>query len=200
MGKQEEKSLNTKNRILDAVKQLIEDGGFAAASSTRIARAAGISWGVAQHHFGDKQGILLSVLEQCSNEYINFMIEIPRSEGTRSERIQRYVERCWEFYRGSEYKIALEIALAMRFQDSEFTNPETFERQQLQLVELWRTVFPDAEVDDETLRHLIRHTYIVLSGLVIDGMLENVDLNTRFQLGMLSRTIESYLYPAVNDG
>jgi len=193
-GKQAAKSRRTKDKILAAVKELIDEGGFSAASSTRIARAAGVSWGVVQHHFGDKPGILLAVLEQCSEEYIAFMSAIPRSSGSRPERIRAYVARCWEFYCGQEYKIALEIALAMRFDNSLQGTPEVFRLQQRQLIDLWRAVFPDTRVDDAILEHLIRHTYIVLTGLVIDAMLESETRNTQVQLQMLACTLESYLY------
>lgn len=193
LGKQAEKSSRTRLKIQSAVMDLISEGGFAAASSTRIGLAAGVSWGVVQHHFGDKSGILIAVLEQCSSAYIAFMEGLTRSAGTRSERIAAYVDRCWAFYCGREYKIALEIALAMRFQDGQFT--ETQAKQfQIDLINLWRNVFPDAQIDDVTLDHLIRHTYIVLTGLVIDQMLESKKQYTTVQLQMLATTLEAHLY------
>jgi AcrR family transcriptional regulator len=64
LGKQAAKSRRTQDAILNAVIDLINEGGFAAASSTQIARKAGVSWGAVQHHFGNKEEILEAVLEQ----------------------------------------------------------------------------------------------------------------------------------------
>jgi AcrR family transcriptional regulator len=197
LGKQAEKSRKTQKKIVDAAMALIDEGGFSAASSTRIARQANLSWGVVQHHFGDKRGILLAVLERCSKDYVAFMSDIPTLKGGRARRTRHYVERCWAFYCGKEYKIALEIAFAMRYQDNRFASPDALQPQQKDLIALWHSAFPDSSLDDETLTHLIRHTYIVLTGLVIDLMLEGEAHNADAQLDILSTTLESKLWKSV---
>ena len=52
LGHQAAKSQATRNRVISAVIGIIKEQGFAAASSTRIARRAGVTWGAVQHHFG----------------------------------------------------------------------------------------------------------------------------------------------------
>ena len=54
MGRQAAKSKATQDKIIGAVISLIKESGFAAASSSQIAKRAGITWGAVQHHFGGR--------------------------------------------------------------------------------------------------------------------------------------------------
>jgi AcrR family transcriptional regulator len=195
-GKQAEKSRATRRRVVHAVRDLISGGGFSAASSTRIAQEANVSWGVVQHHFGDKNGILLAILEQCSDDYADFMATMSLRGKTRSARIGAYVSRCWEYYCSTDYQVALEIVLAMRFADKRFNTAEALTPQRDVLLSLWRSVFADAQLDDEALINLIRHTYVVLSGLILDQMLEPDETQAKAQLRILCATLEAGLYGA----
>jgi AcrR family transcriptional regulator len=52
----------TRNRILDATAAILREEGFAAATSKRIAAAAGVAEGSIFGHFGDKGRLLAAVL------------------------------------------------------------------------------------------------------------------------------------------
>jgi AcrR family transcriptional regulator len=51
-------------RILDAAEAEVSAVGFAAASTNAIAAAAGVAKGLAFHHFGSKDGLLLAVYDR----------------------------------------------------------------------------------------------------------------------------------------
>ncbi|MBK6738875.1 MAG: helix-turn-helix transcriptional regulator [Haliea sp.] len=48
---------------------LIRETGFASATSTEIAKRAGVTWGAVQHHFGGKEEILEAVLERSHRAF-----------------------------------------------------------------------------------------------------------------------------------
>ena len=52
----------TWRRVLDAAEECILELGYYQASSNEIARRAGVTWGVIQHQFGTREGLLLAVL------------------------------------------------------------------------------------------------------------------------------------------
>src|ERR1700761_6445734 len=52
----------TAKRVLDAAAECILQLGYYQASSNEIARRAGVTWGVIQHQFGTREGLLLAVL------------------------------------------------------------------------------------------------------------------------------------------
>lgn len=52
----------TRQRVVQAAIDTILDVGYYDASSNAIARRAGVTWGVIQHQFGTREGLLLEVL------------------------------------------------------------------------------------------------------------------------------------------
>ena len=52
-------------RILDAAEAEVSAHGFAAASTNAIAAAAGVAKGLAFHHFGSKDGLLVAVYDRA---------------------------------------------------------------------------------------------------------------------------------------
>ncbi|MCU1453644.1 MAG: regulatory protein TetR, partial [Acidimicrobiales bacterium] len=53
----------TRQVMIDAAVASILERGFYRASSNEIARRAGVTWGVIQHHFGTRESLMLAVLE-----------------------------------------------------------------------------------------------------------------------------------------
>ena len=53
----------TRAKVIQAAIDCIYAEGFYAAHTNRIAEQAGVSWGVLQYHFGDKDGLLQAVLD-----------------------------------------------------------------------------------------------------------------------------------------
>ena len=47
----------TRNKVIEAAIDCIYREGFHAANTNRIAEQAGVTWGVLQYHFGDKDGL-----------------------------------------------------------------------------------------------------------------------------------------------
>ncbi len=193
-GKQATKSKKTQDKILKAVISLIHEGGFAAASSTKIARAAGISWGVVQHHFGDKKGILTAVLDQCTCDYIEHMSKTVDTRVSPKKRIRQYIKQCWQFYQSEQYLVILEILLATHATHTELTSPKVLRERAETLLIQWQGFFPDSTADSNTISGVIRHVHIILTGLVIDHVLEGEVLDIGWHLDCLSTTIESQIY------
>ena len=54
--------LATRERVIAAAVDSILERGFYRASSNEIARRAGVTWGVIQHHFGTREALMLAVL------------------------------------------------------------------------------------------------------------------------------------------
>ena len=50
--------------MLDETVRCVIDEGFAAASAKHIAERAGVTWGVVQYHFGDRDGLLMAVVDR----------------------------------------------------------------------------------------------------------------------------------------
>ena len=59
----------TRQKVIEAAIDCIYRDGFHAAHTNRIAEEAGVSWGVLQYHFGDKDGLLQAVIDYIFDDF-----------------------------------------------------------------------------------------------------------------------------------
>ena len=64
----QQRGQETREKVIQAAAACVAEEGFAAANTNRIVERAGVTWGVLQHHFGDKSGLLDAVLERGLEE------------------------------------------------------------------------------------------------------------------------------------
>ncbi|WP_280338653.1 TetR/AcrR family transcriptional regulator [Nocardia neocaledoniensis] len=65
---QEDRSRTTRAALERAGRDLFAERGFAATSAEQLVAAAGVTRGALHHHYGDKRGLFLAVLEQVETE------------------------------------------------------------------------------------------------------------------------------------
>ena len=83
MGRQAEKSENTRAALIAAARELFAERGYAAVGTTEIVNRAGSSRGAMYHHFKDKQELFRAVYEQIQEELIQRVAE--RIEGAGAD-------------------------------------------------------------------------------------------------------------------
>ncbi|MBF6349408.1 MULTISPECIES: TetR/AcrR family transcriptional regulator [Nocardia] len=65
---QEDRSRTTRAALEHAGRRLFTERGFAGTSAEQLVTAAGVTRGALHHHYGDKRGLFLAVLEQLETE------------------------------------------------------------------------------------------------------------------------------------
>ncbi|PXX60307.1 TetR family transcriptional regulator [Nocardia tenerifensis] len=65
---QEDRSRTTRAALEQAGRRLFTERGFAATSAEELVTEAGVTRGALHHHYGDKRGLFLAVLEQIEAE------------------------------------------------------------------------------------------------------------------------------------
>ncbi|WP_069164333.1 TetR/AcrR family transcriptional regulator [Nocardia altamirensis] len=65
---QEDRSRTTRAALEEAGRRLFTERGFAATSAEELVTEAGVTRGALHHHYGDKRGLFLVVLEQIETE------------------------------------------------------------------------------------------------------------------------------------
>ncbi|MDB5986357.1 MAG: TetR/AcrR family transcriptional regulator [Nevskia sp.] len=189
LGRQALKTKRTREAIINAVISLIKEGGFAAASSSKIAERAGTTWGAVQHHFGTKEDILDSILEMSHERFTIRMADAALRTGSLADRVSLFVDRMWAHYQEDLYLVALEILLATRaFSGKVSANLQ--KRQARSHLKTLREVFHDSKLDDTHLLEALRFTHCFLDGLTIERVFEtrtrNVDRHLqRIKMAML---------------
>jgi len=192
LGRQAAKSRRTQEAIINAVIELITEGGYAAASSTRIARQAGVSWGAVQHHFGGKEQILEAVLARSHETFYSKLSDERFTRGSLERRIDQFVETAWEHYQGAEYTAALEILLASRGHDGGNGGQEVRLNHESHL-HLWRSIFHDVKISDLRMQEAIYMVHCTLTGILIETILEPSTFDEQRYLRLLKRVVKGML-------
>ena len=172
LGRQAQKSKNTREKILNSAISLIKEGGFSAASASRIAERAGITWGAAQHHFGSKEDILDAVMAISHERFIASVSAPHLRQGTLADRVDAVVDCMWEHYQDDVYLAGLEILLAGRKANPDVARMATFDQRAREHIKTLREIFYDIDLTDDQLQEALIFVHCLLTGLTIEKVLE----------------------------
>jgi TetR/AcrR family transcriptional regulator, regulator of cefoperazone and chloramphenicol sensitivity len=104
----------TRARVIDETIRCILEEGFAAASAKHITERAGVTWGVVQYHFGDRDGLLMAVVDKGFGELLESLRELPLGSENTRDRTESIVTAAWEAFSSPTSMAALEILIATR--------------------------------------------------------------------------------------
>ncbi len=82
----------TRERLLGSARELLEVGGYSAASVSAVARRAGVADGTLYRHFASKAELFVEVFRAAAERELGAMAEAGRPPGTVGERLERVVE------------------------------------------------------------------------------------------------------------
>jgi AcrR family transcriptional regulator len=89
----------TRERVIEATIECILDEGLYRTSSNRIAKRAGVSWGVIQHHFGSREALLREAFQEGMSELIDLLESAVITGDTFETRVESFADVIWTFYR-----------------------------------------------------------------------------------------------------
>lgn len=106
----------TRAQVIDVTVQIVRSEGIAAASGRHIADTAGVTWGVIQYHFGDRDGLLMAVVEQGFEELLDALNSLPAAtaDTTTQERVEAAVSAAWRAMSSPTGRAATEILIGTR--------------------------------------------------------------------------------------
>jgi AcrR family transcriptional regulator len=96
--------------LIDETVRCIREEGFSAASARHIIERAGVSWGVIQHHFGDRDGLLTAVIEDAVDCLVA-SLEVVAEPG-QVMNTEDLVRTTWEAFANPKAMAGLEILIA----------------------------------------------------------------------------------------
>ena len=105
---------DTRAKIIDETVRCIVEEGFAAATAKHVAERAGVTWGVIQYHFGDRNGLLMAVVDDGVARLVDSLSSADVSALPLRERIEVVVDTAWSCYSSPTSMAAFEILRATR--------------------------------------------------------------------------------------
>ncbi|MGH7916302.1 MAG: TetR/AcrR family transcriptional regulator [Candidatus Binataceae bacterium] len=115
MALQEERSAETRRKLLDATLECLSEYGYAGTTTTEIARRAGVSRGAQLHHFPHKKELVVSALEHVfALRVAQFREVVAEMPGADEAKIDALVEMLWLGFKGPTFYAWLELVVASR--------------------------------------------------------------------------------------
>lgn len=149
----------TRRRVIKAAIECIYEHGFNAAHTNRIAEAAGVSWGVLQYHFGDKDGLLQAVLDDSFEDFSSTLRGTELRGDTLRERMGYLIEVVWSLVSKRGYRVTMAILRNAGKDDNSTLNGEKQVANWTRTTSrLWDRLFEDDQPDpqrSEIARHLV---------------------------------------------
>jgi AcrR family transcriptional regulator len=110
----QQRAERTRALVIDETVRCILEEGFAAASAKHITERAGVTWGVVQYHFGDRDGLLMAVVDRGFAELTGALHELPVAAENVCTRTEIIINAAWEAFSSPTSMAALEILIATR--------------------------------------------------------------------------------------
>ncbi len=113
---QEERSAETRRRLLEAAISCLNERGYTGTTTTEIAGRAGVSRGAQVHHFRHKEELVIGALDHiCARRLAELEFafeELPL--GGLEFRLETLIDLMWAAFRGPSFYAWLELLVASR--------------------------------------------------------------------------------------
>lgn len=113
----QERADRTRELVIEETIRCIREEGFAAASTRHIIERMGVSTGVIQYHFGDRDGLLTAVVDHAITSLVTSVNDLADEvEGiTETEaRMAALADAAWRTFLNPASMTAMEILIATR--------------------------------------------------------------------------------------
>jgi AcrR family transcriptional regulator len=114
VGRTQLRGNRTRDAIIEETIRCVNEEGFATASANHIAERAGVTWGVIQYHFGDRNGLLSAVIAHGFQRFRRAIQSVSVPAGPSRQRVEAVVESAWAAFSSAESRASFEILISAR--------------------------------------------------------------------------------------
>jgi AcrR family transcriptional regulator len=134
----------TRQKVINAAIDCIYKEGFNAAHTNKIAKEAGVSWGVLQYHFGDKDTLLQAVLDAIFAQFFSTISEARLDGKDLHSRVAQLIDVIWGLVSHKEYRVSVAILRnAGKDKDSKINGQKQIKQWASQMSDLWNSLLKD---------------------------------------------------------
>lgn len=191
-GGSQRRADRTRDAIIDETVRCVLEEGFAAASAKHIAERAGVTWGVIQYHFGDREGLLMAVVDAGYAQLQASISSLVVSTGPPRQRVEALVEAAWAEFSAPTSMASLEILVATRA-DRDPRMTEHLAGLARALNRLGRRIAgPSPATDSSAIGDLV---WATLRGLALAQMVAQEPMDFARERAALVEVLTAYLTP-----
>ncbi len=173
----------TREKVIGAAIEAIYRDGFHAAHTNRIAEEAGVSWGVLQYHFGDKDSLLQAVIDTIFDDFETTLKETSLKGDNLQQRVRQLIDVVWQLVSKKEYRVSIAILRnAGKDDNSQINGQKQLARWAKRTSELWDALFEGMVREprqSEVARHLM---FATLRGMADEINPRSIKTNKAIEL------------------
>jgi TetR/AcrR family transcriptional regulator, regulator of cefoperazone and chloramphenicol sensitivity len=165
----------TREKVIQAAIDCIYRDGFHAAHTNRIAEEAGVSWGVLQYHFGDKDGLLQAVIDYIFDDFAATLESTSLQGEHLEQRVRQLIDVVWALVSKKEYRVSIAILRnAGKDNSSSINGQKQLSRWARKTSQLWDELFA-GKIQEPQRNEIARHLlFATLRGMVDEINPKNV--------------------------
>jgi AcrR family transcriptional regulator len=171
---QEERTAETRARLIEATLTLFIDRGYARTTTADIAARAGVTRGALTHHFSGKDDLVVHAVEHQLRASAGEIRELAKSVQAGTLSLADFIDRLWGMFSGRLFLITLEhvaearhnavlrkrlVAVVREFHDA--------------LDETWHEFFKGSSLGDTEVETIFNATLCLLRGMGLQTILRN---------------------------
>jgi len=184
----------TRRRLLDAAVQVLVEEGYAGISASTVARRAGVSRGAHQHHFANRQTLVVESVRHMSARELEALQERIAALPHGESRVAGALDFIFEMYSGTFFAAILELSLAARREPELRTAIADEERSMsLTVQQLGTEIFGKDAFLDPDLGHRWTTAIATIRGLAVLRLLrhskETIERQWRYARGEILATL-----------
>ncbi|MGB8388055.1 TetR/AcrR family transcriptional regulator [Mycobacterium sp.] len=182
----------TRALAIDETVRCVLEEGIAAASAKHIAERAGMTWGIIQYHFGDRDGLLMAVVDLGFSQLLESLHALPPATTPMNgrQRVEQVVTAAWEAMSSPTSRAAIEILIGTRATRGAAAAGH-LKRLAKTFSELGRAI--DADLDINQSAALGEMMLSALRGLVVTQLIMAEPVRTARDRSMLVDVISTYI-------
>lgn len=162
---QEERRALTREKLIHATITEIAEKGYANLTTKGITKRSGVTWGAAQHLFGDRDNLVFEVARAASEKHIE-KLKAFDGAGDKEARVRRLISHMWEAYHSPEMEAYYEISVGTRNDKAMAARLRPFFSELVSLYDqMWQQILSDFGQPLDRIAQIRQLVILTLSGL-----------------------------------
>lgn len=185
-----DRSEATQAQLVQAAIEVVRSRGYQGASVFEVAKAAGLTPGAIQHHFGTKAVLMTRVVDALLDANDSTAPGWPDAAQPLAERARGTLQLLWQrIYEPERFLVAWQVYLGCRTDDTVLRYiADKRQLQQTQLLERFLTLFPELPDTPDT-RSLLDLVLSTLRGMGLVRLFDAADASMAAQLDQLGELL-----------
>jgi AcrR family transcriptional regulator len=177
---QDEKTAETRRRLLDAAIACLIDRGYANTTTSEIAERAGLSRGAQLYHFPKKEELLTNAVEHLFELMFGEMKEKVGRLTNENDRRAMAIDSLWEIANGRLMTAWIELVVASRTDSYLRESVSAANDRAAQFIDrAFKELFPRPDTANENYELIPQIVVFILDGMALEGTTLNPKLSER---------------------